>query len=165
MPLYTEIEEPEFADGEARHRWFVNVVLADYGELESAPKDTEVPNELNWLLLVPPDRRYDFEDVECGMVYLSPDGAYTATVWDASGEDDEPWGVFWVDDFGPRLLPEYSVFREEATEEEREAVLRRAADEIPDRAERGEWTRTGTPVAVPDWLMTELSEDDGNEQE
>jgi hypothetical protein len=164
MPLFTEIEEPEFAAAEARHRWFPNVMLADYGELSAAPEDTEVPDALNWLLMVPPERRYDFEDAECSLVYVSPDGSYTATLWDATGEDDDPWAVFWVDDFGPRLLTEYSLFDEEASEEEQESVLRRAAEEIPEKAERGEFTRTGEPIEIPDWLMDEEPDETDEEQ-
>ena len=159
MPLFTETEEPEFTAAEARHRWFVNVLLSDYGELPTAPQDREVPDVLNWLLMVPPERRYDFEDVECGLVYVSPDGAYTATIWDATGEEDDPWAVFWVDDFGPRLLGEYSIFDDEMTEVEREAVLRCAADEIPEQAEQGKYTRVGTPTDIPGWLMAELPEE------
>ncbi len=164
MPLFTEIEEPEFAAAEARHRWFHNVLLAECGELNTTPHDTEVPGILNWLLVVPPKRRDDFEDVECGLVYISPDGIYTASVWDATGEEDDPWAVFWVDDFGPRLLTEYSLFDEEMPEAEREAVLRRAADEIPERAERGEFIRSGEPMAIPSWLMAEVS-DESDEME
>ena len=159
MPLFTETEEPEFAAAEACHRWFPNTLLADYGELSAAPPDTEVPGALNWLLMVPPDRRYDFEEVECGLVYISPDGAYAATIWDATGEEDDPWAVFWVDDFGPRLLTEYSLFDDEMTDEAREAILQRAADEIPQRAERGEFIRSGEPLAIPSWLMAETDEE------
>lgn len=164
MPIYTEPEEPEFVRMEARHRWFYNVLLAEYGELPGAPEETDPPEALNWLLLVPPERRYDFEEVECGLVYVAPDGGYACTVWDATGEEDDPWGVFVVDDFGPRLLAEYSIFDEEATEEAREAVLRRAADEVPERAERGEFVRSGEPVAIPAWLLVELveGEEDGD---
>lgn len=159
MPFFTEIEEPEFDAAEARYRWFPNVLLADYGELSGAPEDTEIPELLNWLLLVPPDLRYDFEDVECSLVYVSPDGSYTGTVWDVSGEEDYPWSVFWVDDLGPRLLSEYSLLDEAMTEEAQEAVFRRAADEIPEKAERGDFTRSGEPVLIPDWLMVEESDE------
>jgi hypothetical protein len=159
MPLFTEAEEPEFAAAEARYKWFLNIMLADYGELSAMPEDTEVPDTLNWLLMVPPDQRYDFEEAECSLVYVSPDGSYTGTLWDATGEEDIPWAVFWVDDFGPRLLPDYSLFDEEATEEEKEAVLRRAAEEIPEKAERGEFTRAGKTIYIPDWLMVEEPDD------
>ena len=59
---------------------------------------------------------------------------------------------FVVDEYGARLLPEYSILDEDASDTEREDALRRAAEEIPDRAERGDFTRTGTPVVVPVWL-------------
>ena len=149
--IYTEPSEPEFARPEQRHGWFLAVLRAEYGEGD-LPEGEDIPAPLNWLLQVPLPRRYDFEDVECGMVYVSPGRDYACTVWDVSGEDDEPWAVFVVDDFGARLLPEYSLFDEEATEEQRTAVLRRAADEVPGRAEAGEFTRTGTPAEIPGWL-------------
>lgn len=149
MPIYTEPEEPEFARLERRHGWFPNVLRAEYGE-QDAPGD--VPAPLNWLDLVPAARRYDFDEIECGLAYIAPDGVYACTVWDVSGEDDDPWAVFVVDDFGARLLPEYSVLDEDAPDEAREERLRRAAGEIPARAEAGEFTREGTPLEVPDWL-------------
>jgi hypothetical protein len=165
MPQFTEPEEPEFIAAEARHRWFYNVMRADYGEI-AIPDDTDVPDALNWLMLVPKERRNDFEDTECSFVYLSPDGSYCATVWDAMGpeEDGLPWAVFWVDDFGPRLLTEYSLFDEEVTEEMQETILRRAAEEIPERAERGQFTRTGTSIMIPDWLMVEESDEIDEEE-
>ena len=159
MPLFTEIEEPEFAAAEARFRWFLNVLLADYGELSAAPENFEIPEPLNWLQTVPPETRYDFEDVECSLVYVSPDGSYTGSIWDVSGEESYPWAVFWVDDLGPRLLTDYSLLAEEMTEEEQEAVFRRAADEIPEKAERGDFTRSGEPIVIPDWLMAEESDE------
>lgn len=159
MPLFTEIEEPEFAAAEARFRWFLNVLLADYGELSAAPENFEIPEPLNWLQTVPPETRYDFEDVECSLVYVSPDGFYTGSIWDVSGEESYPWAVFWVDDLGPRLLTEYSLLAEEMIEEEQEAVFRRAADEIPEKAERGDFTRSGEPIVIPDWLMAEESDE------
>ena len=149
MPIYTESEEPEFARLERRHGWFPRVMLAEYGEAE--PPE-EIPEALNWLLLVPSARRYDFEDVECGLAYVSNGGGYACTVWDVSGEEDDPWAVLVVDDYGARLLPEYSIFDEDAAEEERAAVLRRAGDELPDRLEAGELDRSGTPLHIPPWL-------------
>jgi hypothetical protein len=152
MPIYTEPDEPAFIAAEARDNWFVAVMLADYGELESAPDDTDVPDDLNWLLQVPPDRRNDFDEVECSLAYVSTDGAYRCTLWDATGEEDDPWAVFLVDAFGPRLLPEYSVFDEDADEETREEALRRAAEELTDRLEGGQFTRTGEAAVIPEWL-------------
>ncbi len=152
MPIYTEPTEAEFARWEQRHGWFPTVLLAEYGEMEDAAD--EVPDALNWLLLAPLSRRYDFEDVECGLVYVSPDGRYACTFWDVSGPEDDPWAVFVVDSQGARLLSEYSLFDEDATEEQRAATLRRGADEIPARAEAGEFIRHGPPVTIPDWLAS-----------
>jgi hypothetical protein len=152
MPIFTESEDAEFAALEERDSWFVAVLLAEYGELEGVPPDVEVPAELNWLAQVPLVRRYDFEDAECGLAFVSADGVYRCTVWDVTGEEDDPWAVFVVDEFGARLLPEYSVFDEDADEEEREAILRRASEEAPDRLVRGEFTRAGAPVEIPQWL-------------
>ena len=149
MPLFTEPSEPEFARLEARHGWFPRVLLAEYGEID-APG--EIPEGLNWLLLLPAARRYDFEDAECGLACVSPDGGYACTVWDVSGEENDPWAVFVVDDFGARLLPEYSILDEETTDAEREDRLRRAADELPDRLEAGEFRRGGAAIVVPAWL-------------
>jgi hypothetical protein len=149
MPLYTEPAEPEFARLEARHGWFPRVLLAEYGEIDPP---SEIPEALNWLLLLPAARRYDFEDVECGLAYVAPDGGYACTVWDVSGEEDDPWAVFVVDEQGARLLPEYSIFAEEATEAERAERLRRAADELPDRLEAGEFRRGGAAIVIPAWL-------------
>ena len=149
MALYTEPNEVHFARLEARHRWFPAVLEAEYGESD-LPE--ELPETLNWLLKVPLERRYDFEDMECGLAYISPDGGYACTVWDVSGEEDDPWAVFVVDDYGARLLLEYSVLDEDADEATRETALRRAAEEIPIRAESGEFTRSGTALTIPDWL-------------
>jgi hypothetical protein len=157
MPVYNDPDEPPFARTEARDRWFSNVLLAEYGELD-APR--EVPSALNWLELLPSARRYDFEEAECGAVYVSPSGGdYACSVWDVSGEGDEPWAVFVVDVYGARWLPEYSLLDEDAPDAVREAVLKRAVDELPDRLEAGEFTRTGTPVAIPDWLLAKPSEE------
>jgi len=78
------------------------------------------------------------------------DGVQVAV--DVSGEDDIPWAVFVVDDYGARLLPEYSVLDEAATDAERETALRRAAAEIPGRAEAGDFTRGGDALEIPAWL-------------
>lgn len=156
MPLYTEPDEPEFVRLETQHRWFYGVLLADYGEIDGAPTPLpEPPAALNWLAHVPPARRLDFEDVECNLAFVD-DGAtgYECTVWDATGENDDPWAVFVADDRGPRLLPEYSVFDEEASEAEREDALARAASELPERLLQGEFTRALSPLPeVPDWLQ------------
>jgi len=39
-----------------------------------------------------------------------------------------------------------------------DAALQRAAEQLPDRLLAGEFTRTGEPVAVPEWLLTDLPE-------
>jgi hypothetical protein len=152
MPIFTEPEEPEFASLEARDSWFVSVMLAEYGELEGVASDIEMPAELDWLLATPLARRYDFEEAECGLAFYADDSDYCCTVWDVTGDGDDPWAVFLVDIYGARLLSEYSLFDEEATDEERDEVLGRAAIEIPARAERGELFRSGTPVTIPEWL-------------
>jgi hypothetical protein len=103
-------DDPEFAAYEAQHRWFEHVLLATWNELE-VPE--EVPVALDWLAVLPPGTDLDIEEVECSLAYVGESG-YTATIWDASGvEDDLPWAVFLVDDFGARLLAEYSLFEEE----------------------------------------------------
>lgn len=153
MPIFLP-GEPEFELVEARHEWMESVLLAEYGEQEGMSEADSIPDVLNWFDLIPADRRYDFETVECSMVYQSPSGDYACSLWDATGENDDPWAVFVVDDYGPRFLPEYSLMDEDADETARDAVLARAQNEIPDRAEAGEWTRTrenGPPI-VPTYL-------------
>jgi len=154
MPVYIDpSDDPAFARVERRHRWFPQVLRAEYGEIEPRGDEEEIPAALNWLALVPAARRYDFEDVECSLVYVDEKGGYAGSVWDVSGENDAPWAVFVVDDYGARLLPEYSALDDDASEADLEDALRRAAHELPDRIIRGEFTRAGTPVSVPDWLM------------
>jgi hypothetical protein len=156
MPTYVDPSEPVFAEIERRDRWFPNVLLAEYGELAEG---SEIPNALNWLNEVPVARRYDFEDVECGMVYVSEDGGYACSVWDVSGADDDPWAVFVVDPLGARLLPAFSILDEkQMDEEQRTGLLKKAADAIPDAAVRGEFTRTGEPLVIPDWLLADPDE-------
>jgi hypothetical protein len=145
-------DEPEFAFHEARHLWFLGVLLAECGELAAMPPDAEVPSTLNWMRQVPFDRQFDVEEAECALVFVGEDG-YSATVWDATGENDDPWAVFLVDDYGARLLSEYSVFDEDASEEERNAKLLAASTTLQDRLQSGEFTRTGTPVSIPDYLF------------
>lgn len=152
MPIYTEPEAPEFARLEARHGWFPAVLLHEYGEQAGAPADTETPAALNWTEQVPITRRYDFDEAECSLAYTASSNGYRCTVWDVTGEEDDPWAVFLVDDFGARLLPEYSVFDEDLSDSEREAILSRSANELPERLERGEFDRTGTPLTIPEWL-------------
>ena len=154
MPLYDETDEP-FVDIEAQFVWVPNVLAIEYGELE-VPEP--IPAALNWPALIPEDPRYDFETLECSLAYENPKTGYVATVWDASGADDLPWAVLLADDFGVRLLAEYSVMDETAGEAALETALARAAAELPERLEAGEFDRTGEPVAVPDWLLVDTSE-------
>ena len=149
--LYTP-DDPEFSDHEAHHRWFEHVLMAAWNEIAV---EGELPETLDWPLLLPPGREFDIEEVECSLVYVGESG-YTATFWDATGvEDDLPGAFFLVDDFGARLLSEYSLFDGEDGPEDGalEAILQRALDELPDRLLAGEFDRTGEPLAVPDWLL------------
>jgi len=157
MPLYTEPDEPEFAEMAERFRWFEKVIALEYGEWEAGGE--EIPAGLNWLLLLPEDLQFSLADVECSLAYRNEATGYACTIWDASGEDDLPWAVFLADDYGARLLLEYSVLSEEAGREVLEETLRRAADVLPDRLLRGEFDRTGVPVAVPDWMNAPAPED------
>jgi hypothetical protein len=156
MSLFTEPDEPEFVALEERFRWFENVIAYEYGEREV---EGEMPPALNWLLLLPEDLQFGLADVECSLAYRNGSTGYACTVWDVSGEDDLPWAVFLADDFGPRLLTEYSVLVEEGEPETLEEALRRAADELPDRLLHGEFDRTSVPVTVPAWLNAPAPEE------
>lgn len=159
--LYTP-DDPEFAACEARAAWFERVLLATWNEIE-APE--VLPDALNWLALLPEGTDLDIEDVECSLAYVS-DSGYTATVWDASGvEDDLPWAVFLVDDFGARLLPEYSVFEgeEELPAVALEQALARAEQELPDRLLAHEFDREGEPLALPEWLTDPIYREEEND--
>ncbi len=157
MAIYDEGDGNDFADCEERFVWVPNALAVEYGEWET---EETLPAELNWLNLLPDDPRYDLDEVECSLVYVSDATQYTATVWDASGEDDLPWAVLLVDDYGVRLLPEYSVFDEDADEETLEAALAKAASELPSRLESGEFDRTGEPLVIPDWLLSKTEPDE-----
>lgn len=148
MILYDDPENPQFAALEQRHAWFPRVLEIEYGEAD-APEP--VPTALDWLSQIDEKLRYDFADIECSLAMV--DGAYACTVWDVSGEDDYPWAVFVVDDFGARLLPEYSVLTDEPDDDDDalEAALARATAEVPTRR----FARTGSPVAIPAWLKGE----------
>lgn len=149
--LYTP-DDPEFSQYEAHFRWFEHVLMAAWNEISV---EGELPEPLDWLGLLPPGRELDIEEVECSLAYVSATG-YTATLWDASGvEDDLPWAVFLVDEFGARFLSEYSLFDDENDPEEGalEGILAKASHELPDRLIAGEFDRRGEPVAVPDWLL------------
>jgi hypothetical protein len=148
--LYTP-DDPEFSAFETRFRWVESVLLATWGEIEQSDS---LPEPLNWLALLPEGTELDIEDVECSLAYVSETG-YCATVWDASGvEDDLPWAVLLADDFGVRFLSEYSLFEgeEELPEAALEAVLARAEQELPERLLSGELDRVGEPLALPLWL-------------
>lgn len=148
MPLYTP-DDPEFASLEARHRWFDAVLQAECGELLG--DEDGAPAALNWLDLVPPSRALDLVECECSLAYVG-DSGYACTIWDATGEEDEPWAVFVVDDAGPRWLSEYSLFDEDADEAALEATLEKASAELPARLEAGDFDRPAPPVPIPDWL-------------
>lgn len=168
MPIYEEPGDPNFRRLEERHGWFERVVEFEYGERSGGPgsggdtasEEEDVPPALNWLLSLPETVRYDIDTVECSLAFLSADKKYACTLWDVSGEDDLPWAVFVVDDFGARLLPEYSVLDNDAPEEALEDALRRAADEIPGRLEGGGFTRAGKPMDVPDYLRMRRDSDE-----
>lgn len=157
MPLYDDPDAPEFARLESQFAWIPAVLEVEYGERDL---DNETPTDLNWLLLLPEDPRYDLDEVECSLAYENPETGYACTIWDASGEDDLPWAVLVADDFGVRLLPEYSVLNEDADETTLESALARAAEELPDRLTTGEFDRTGEPIALPDWLLAVVDEEE-----
>lgn len=151
MAIYDESDGAVFADYEERFAWVPNVLAVEYGEWET---EESVPEGMNWLELLPDDPRYDLDEVECSLVYVNEDTGYTATIWDASGEDDLPWAVLLVDEYGARLLPEYSVLDEDANEELLESALAKAAVELPARLESGEFDRAGERIVIPEWLLS-----------
>lgn len=146
-------DDPEFAALEEQARWFEHVLLASWSEIETPEP---LPDSLHWLALLPEGGELDIEDVECSLAYQS-DSGYTATIWDASGvEDDLPWAVFIVDALGARFLAEYSLFEgeEELPEAALEAILAKAERELPDRLLAGEFDRNGEPLHIPGWLTS-----------
>ena len=156
MAIYDEGDGDKLAELSERFGWVPEVLAVEYGERDDYDA---APPQLNWLELIPDDPRYDFADVECSLAYVSDTTGYTATVWDATGEDDLPWAVLLADDYGVRLLSEYSVLDEDADDETLEAVLQKSAAELAPRLESGTFDRTGTPIVVPDWLMTSLDDE------
>jgi hypothetical protein len=54
-----------------------------------------------------------------------------------------------------RVLQEYSIFDESADDGRVEAVLGRAAIEIPERLEKGDFDRIGEPAVIPEYLYVE----------
>jgi hypothetical protein len=159
MPIYLP-EDPEFEAYESRHLWFLGVLLAECGELAAMPEDAETPAALDWLALLSMACRCEMEEAECSLAYVGKNG-YTATLWDATGGEDLEeinsaetfWAMFLVDDAGPRLLSEYSILDEDMAPEDREALLRRAQTELPDRLLSGEFDRPITPVPIPEYLF------------
>jgi hypothetical protein len=149
MPIYDQPDDAPLLGAYARTRWFEAVLEFEYGEREA---EEEIPGPLNWLKDLPVDLQFGLDEAECSLAYVAADGAYRAAVWEVTGEDDRPWLMYLVDDFGPRLLTEYSVTDEEADDETLEATLRRAAEELPERLERGEFHRAGDPLEIPEWL-------------
>lgn len=145
MPLYTP-DDPEFAEFASHHAWVEHALAAACGELEGDP---ELPGELDWLTLLPPSLMLDIETVDCGLAF-NEDG-YTATVWDATGEEDFPWVTLLVDDAGVRLLKEYSALDEDA---DLDALLETASEELPERLLAGELTRQLPALTLPDWLTS-----------
>lgn len=143
MPLYDPTDEAFDALAE-RFRWFEDVIAVEYGEDET---DAKIPDALNWLRLVPLEFQLGLADVECSLVYQNPATDYLCSIWDVTGEDDLPWIVFLADDFGPRLLSEYSLLAEEAEPDALNALLDRAAEELPERLLRGEFDRAGAAVS------------------
>lgn len=153
--IYTP-EDAEFDTLAARSLWFENVLLAEWGEVEP---ETEIPTALDWLSLLPAGRRLDIEEVDCSLAFVD-DSGYVATIWDATGVEDDPWAVFLVDDCGARLLSEYSLFDEEPMDGALDVLLARAAEELPERLESGELSRAELPVPIPEWLMRPVLEYD-----
>jgi len=152
--IYDDPDDPNLDRLARRFAWFAAVLEVDYGERDG---DKDIPAEMHWLAELPVDVRYGFDEVECSLGFEDAAAGYACAVWEASGEDDIPWAVYVVDDFGARLLPEYSVLDIDADEGTLDAALGRAADELPDRLLAGEFVRGGlTPLAIPDYLRERL---------
>lgn len=155
MALYDDSEDAPLQEAYTHYRWFEHVLEFEYGERDSSDSTTlSVPDELNWLRLLPATAQVGLDAVECSLYYQSETSGYSCTVWDVTGEDDLPWVVFLVDDFGPRLLTEFSVLDEDAENVDAllEETLSRTADELPARLRRGDFDRIGTPLVIPAWL-------------
>jgi hypothetical protein len=154
MPLYTP-DDKDFDTIANRFRWFENVLAVEYGEVEIVET---IPDPFNWILLLPLEIQLGLDEADCSLAYVGDQG-YTCTVWDVTGPDDLPWATFLVDDLGPRLLPEYSLLKEEAEPEELEAILQAAAEILPARLLAGEFQRHGVVIAIPDFLLAPPSEE------
>ena len=152
--LYDDPDDPNLDRLARRFAWFAAVMEVDYGERDA---EKDIPANLNWLAAFPDDLRYSFDEVECSLGFEDPTRGYACTVWDVSGEDDLPWAVYVVDDFGARLLPEYSILLLDAEPSALDAGLQRASEEIPTRLLAGEFTRTeDTPLEIPLHLRERL---------
>lgn len=157
MPIYDQPDDAPLLEAYARTRWFEAVLEFEYGEREAGE---EIPDTLNWLKDLPVDLQFGLDEAECSLAYVAPDGIYRAALWEVTGEDDRPWLVYLVDDYGARLLNEYSVLDEDADDETLEATLQRTAEELPERLERGDFHRSGDPAAIPDWLAAAPPDDE-----
>jgi len=160
MRFYEDPADPTFAQLEERFRWFPAVLEAEYGERTAPEGAGGIPAALDWMNDLSPEARYSFDELECSLAFNDPESGYVCTVWDVSGEDDLPWAVYLVDDYGARLLPEYSVLDNDVGDETLDAALQRAAEELPERLAAGEFTRTGNAPTVPDWLLAVADEDE-----
>jgi hypothetical protein len=156
MPIYDQPDDAPLQDAYARTRWFEAVLEFEYGEREV---EEEIPTALNWLKDLPVDLQFGLDEAECSLAFVASDGAYRAALWEVTGEDDRPWLVFLVDDYGSRLLKEYSVLDEDADDETLEAILQRTAEELPECLERGDFHRTGETLNIPDWLTVAPPDD------
>src|SRR5688572_10636434 len=110
MALHHDPDDPKLAEAYERTRWFEAVLEVEYGE---RGVEGEIPSALNWFALVPDALQLDLEEVECSLVFESETSGYWCVIWEVTGVEDCPWLAFLVDDFGVRLLPEYSVLEEE----------------------------------------------------
>lgn len=153
MSLHDDPDDPALAAAYEETRWFEHVLEAEYGERD-APE--AIPDALNWLALLPTTLQLGLDDAECSLGYTSETSGYRCALWEVTGEDDRPWLAFLVDDFGVRLLTEYSVLDEEAADEVLDLALAKTASELPRRLTAGEFDRVGEPVTIPDWLATPL---------
>jgi hypothetical protein len=157
MSLHDDPDDPALATAYEETRWFEHVLEAEYGERD-VPE--AVPAALNWLALLPADLQLGLDEAECSLAYVSETTGYHCALWEVSGEDDRPWLAFLVDDYGARLLPEYSVLDEDADDETLDLALAKASSELPDRLTAGEFDRVGNPVIVPAWLAEPLPEEE-----
>jgi|GEM_PF-741091 hypothetical protein len=151
MPLHDDPDDPILTTAYERTRWFEAVLEVEYGE---RPAHGEIPPELNWLALLPPSHQFDLDEVECSLAYVSAGGDYQGVIWEATGEDDRPWVLFLVDDYGVRLLAEYSALEEDISDDDLDVILARSSAELPERLLSGEFDRSGTPITIPDWLVS-----------